>query len=126
MKNQVSILGTIYRIEQRNSKNDKELDGLTIEKAEVNATISSDVPLDLDVSFTLLGKEGKLTGKATLAANAINSEMNIPLTGTTISKIYGMTIDVMIQGSGSTISPSQKIVVKNLNAKVSGYYDKEF
>ena len=105
---------------------DKELDGLTIEKAEVNATISSDVPLDLDVSFTLLGKEGKLTGKATLAANAINSEINIPLTGTTISKIYGMTIDVMIQGSGSTISPSQKIVVKNLNAKVSGYYDKEF
>ena len=105
---------------------DKDLDGLTIEKAEVNATISSDVPLDLDVSFTLLGKEGKLTGKATLAANAINSEMNIPLTGTTISKIYGMTIDVMIQGSGSTISPSQKVVVKNLNAKVSGYYDKEF
>lgn len=105
---------------------DKELDGLTIEKAEVNATISSDVPLDLDVSFTLLGKEGKLTGKATLAANAINSEMNIPLTGTSINKIYGMTIDVMIQGSGSTISPSQKIVVKNLNAKVSGYYDKEF
>lgn len=105
---------------------DKELDGLTIEKAEVNATISSDVPLDLDVSFTLLGKEGKLTGKATLAANAINSEINIPLTGTSINKIYGMTIDVMIQGSGSTISPSQKIVVKNLNAKVSGYYDKEF
>lgn len=105
---------------------DKDLDGLTIEKAEVNATISSDVPLDLDVSFTLLGKEGKLTGKATLAANAINSEMNIPLTGTSINKIYGMTIDVMIQGSGSTISPSQKIVVKNLNAKVSGYYDKEF
>lgn len=105
---------------------DKDLDGLTIEKAEVNATISSNVPLDLDVSFTLLGKEGKLTGKATLAANAINSEINIPLTGTTISKIYGMTIDVMIQGSGSTISPSQKIVVKNLNAKVSGYYDKEF
>lgn len=105
---------------------DKDLDGLTIEKAEVNATISSDVPLDLDVSFTLLGKEGKLTGKATLAANAINSEINIPLTGTSISKIYGMTIDVMIQGSGSTISPSQKIVVKNLNAKVSGYYDKEF
>ena len=105
---------------------DKELDGLTIEKAEVNATISSDVPLDLDVSFTLLGKEGKLTGKATLAANAINSEIIIPLTGTSISKIYGMTIDVMIQGSGSTISPSQKIVVKNLNAKVSGYYDKEF
>ena len=29
MKNQVSILGTIYRIEQRNSKNDKELDGLS-------------------------------------------------------------------------------------------------
>ena len=105
---------------------DKDLDGLTIEKAEVNATISSDVPLDLDVSFTLLGKEGKLTGKATLAANAINSEIIIPLTGTSISKIYGMTIDVMIQGSGSTISPSQKIVVKNLNAKVSGYYDKEF
>ena len=107
---------------------DKDLDGLTIEKAEVNATISSDVPLDLDVSFTLLGKEGKLTGKATLAANAINSEINIPLTGTSINKIYGMTIDVMIQGSGSgsTISPSQKIVVKNLNAKVSGYYDKEF
>lgn len=29
MKNQVSILGTIYHIEQRNSKNDKELDGLS-------------------------------------------------------------------------------------------------
>lgn len=29
MKNQVSVLGTIYRIEQRDSKNDTELDGLS-------------------------------------------------------------------------------------------------
>ena len=105
---------------------DEDLDGLTVEKATVNATITSDVPLALNVNFILLGREGRLSGKTTLAANAKNVELEIPLTGTAVSKIYGMTIDVTIQGSGNLITPSQKIIVEKLNAKVSGYYDKEF
>ena len=105
---------------------DEDLDGLTVENAVINATMSSDVPLALEVSFTLLGREGKLSGKTTLSANANNEPIEISLTtGTPVSKIYGLEIDARIKGSGKSISPSQKITVKNLKAKVNGHYDKE-
>jgi hypothetical protein len=105
---------------------DEDLDGLTVENAVITATMSSDVPLASDVTFTLLGKEGKLSGKTTLSANANNEQIEIPLiTGTPVSKIYGLEIDAQIKGSGKSISPSQKITVKNLKAKVNGHYDKK-
>ena len=104
---------------------DKDLDGLTVEKAQINATITTDVPWAFEVSFTLLGREGKLSGNASLEANSKDVNLEIPLTGTAISKIYGLTIDVMVRGGG-LVSPSQKVTVKKMNAKVSGYYDKEF
>ena len=48
----------------------EDLDGLTVQSGQVTATFSSDVPLALDITFTLLGREGELTGTATLADNA--------------------------------------------------------
>lgn len=104
---------------------DDDLDNLTVQAAEVTAIFSSDVPLALDVTFTLLGLEGMLSGNATLPANAQNVELTIPLSGSDLSKIYGLTIDARIKGGGATLSPTQKIIVKDLKAKVSGYYDKE-
>ena len=104
---------------------DEDLDGLTVETAEINATISSDVPLALEVTCTLLCRKGQLTGSTTLAANAKNANIYIPLSGTNASQIYGMRIDAKIQGSNQPLSPNQKITVKNLKATVSGYYDKE-
>lgn len=104
---------------------DDDLDGLTVEQATVTCVMSSGVPLDLDVSFTLLGRKGKLSGSTTLAPKAQDATINIPLSGTDVSQIYGMTIDAKIKGSNQTLAPNQKIVVKNLKAKVSGYYDKE-
>jgi len=104
---------------------DDDLDGLTVENAVVTASMSSDVPLALDVTFTLLGREGKLSGSTKLSANANDEKIEIPLTGTAVSKIYGLEIDAKIKGSGKSISPSQKVTVKNLKAKVNGHYDKE-
>lgn len=103
---------------------DKDLDGLTVEKAQISATITSDVPLTLDVSFTLLGRKGEMSGKASLAADTKDKVIVIPLTGTSVSEIYGLTIDVTTRGGG-LISPSQKMIVKNLSAKVTGHYDRE-
>ena len=104
---------------------DDDLDGLTVQKATVTCVMSSDVPLDLNVSFTLLGRKGTLSGSTTIAPKAKDVAINIPLSGTDVSQIYGMTIDAKIKGSNQTLAPNQKIVVKNLKAKVSGYYDKE-
>ena len=103
----------------------EDLDGLTVENGELTATFSSDVPLSLDITFILLGAEGELTGKATLPANAKDVDLAIPLTGSEVSKIYGLTIDARIKGDGKTLSPSQQITVKNLKAKLNGYYDRE-
>jgi len=104
---------------------DEDLDGLTVQQGEVTATFSSDVPLALDITFTLLGREGEMKGNATLAANASDVVLSIPLSGPGVSKIYGLTIDARIQGGGRTLSPSQKISVKDMRATVSGYYDRE-
>ena len=104
---------------------DDDLDGLTVEQATVTCVMSSDVPLDLDVSFTLLGRQGKLSGSTTIAPKAKDVAINIPLSGTDVSQIYGMTIDAKIKGSNQTLAPNQKIEVKNLKAKVSGHYDKK-
>lgn len=104
---------------------DDDLDGLTVQQAAITCVMSSDVPLALDVTFKLLGKKGTLTGSTKLAANAKNVDINIPLSGTDVSQIYGMTIDAKINGSNKPLAPNQKIVVKNLKAKVTGYYDKE-
>lgn len=103
----------------------EDLDGLTVQNGEMTATFSSDVPLSLDITFILLGEEGELSGNATLAANAQDVDLVIPLTGTEVSKIYGLTIDARIKGGGMTLSPSQQITVKNLKAKLNGYYDRE-
>lgn len=104
---------------------DEDLDGLTVQKGEITATFSSDVPLALDITFTLLGRNGQMSGNAILAANAKDVVLTIPLAGTDVSQIYGLTIDARIKGNGQSLSPSQQISVKNLRAKVSGYYDRE-
>ena len=104
---------------------DDDLDGLTVQKGEITATFSSDVPLALDITFTLLGRDGQMSGNATLAANAKDVVLTIPLAGTAVSQIYGLTIDARIKGNGQSLAPSQQISVKNLQAKVSGYYDRE-
>ena len=91
----------------------------------ITATMSSDIPLGLNVTITMLGREGNLSGTTSLAANAQNVEITIPLTGTAVSKIYGATIDARISGNGTALSPTQKIIVKNLKVKVNGYYEKE-
>ena len=103
----------------------EDLDGLTVQASEVSALFSSDVPLALDITFTLLGREGVLTGSATLPASAQDVQLTIPLSGPDVSKIYGLTIDARLKGGGATLSPTQRITVRNLKAKVSGYYDKE-
>jgi len=104
---------------------DEDLDNLTVEDATVTTTISSDVPLDLNVKFILRGREGELSGSTTLAPKAKNVELSIPLSGTAVTEIYGFTIDATIKGSNQSISPSDKVSVKNLKAKVNGHYDKE-
>ena len=105
-----------------------DLDNLTVTDATVTFTITNNVPLSVKkMNFTLNGKSGSMKGSTEVVIpNNETRDITIKLSGT-ISQIYGATINVELAGTnaGLALQPEQTITVKNVKAKVSGYYDKE-
>ena len=104
----------------------KDLNGLTVEKAVVTFNFNKDVVLDAEsITFTLLGKTGKLVGTTTDVKGNAN-EISVTMSDGPIKDIYGGKLEVKLKGQGKEINTNQKIEVSNLRMKVDGYYDKEF
>ena len=104
----------------------KDLNGLTVEKAVVTFNFNKDVVLDAEsITFTLLGKTGKLVGTTTDVKGNAN-EISVTMSDGPIKDIYGGKLEVKLKGQGEEINTNQKIEVSNLLMKVDGYYDKEF
>lgn len=103
----------------------KDLDGLTVEKAIVSFTVDKDVAVDADkIKFTLLGKNGQLTGETPLVGDE-EQDIEMEMTGDPVSQIYGGKIEVILKGKGKPLSAEQKLTVNNLRIKVDGYYDRK-
>lgn len=108
---------------------EEELANVTLEAATVTCEMSSDVPSDLDVTVVLNGKSASgqpatMTGTTQLAANAQNQPITIVLNGGPVSDFRNIDLTANIRGTGETLTPDQKISVKNLRIKVTAKYNK--
>lgn len=117
--------------------NDEDLDALTITKLVVNADVSSDLPLEIELIAYPIDPDGnKMTDEngATISAiidKVISYQMAEPVEITvsgTITHLDGIILDARVLGSNEgdeALQPTQNITLKNITVTVSGSYTKE-
>lgn len=104
---------------------DKDLDGLTVNKATVNVTLQKDVAIDAkSVEFVLLGNKGELRGETALVGDA-SQDITIELAGGPVSEIKGAKLNVHLKGMNKGLNKEQEIKISNLKVTLDGYYDRE-
>ncbi|MCM1378224.1 MAG: hypothetical protein NC097_07200 [Clostridium sp.] len=112
--------------------NDEDVDAITIEKMELSATITSTLPIvaklnahPIDVNGHVI-EDIEVVG-ADIPKNAKDYPITIYITGT-VHHLDGVTFEAIVRpdGSGTTLEPNQSLTLKNIRAKVSGNYTKEF
>lgn len=108
----------------------EDLDALTITNLEVNATISTTIPLAVSFTGYPIDKNGnRIAGTsiegANLSANAKDQNVTIRVKGE-IKKLDGIEfVATATSGSEEALSPDMTITLKNIRPKVKGYYQKE-
>mgnify|MGYP001637396108 CR=1 FL=1 len=110
--------------------NDEDIDKINISVLQVEADVTSTIPLDANlVAYPLAVGNKKITGakaECTIPANAKDNHIVIKMTGP-IEHLDGITFEAVLSpGSEDSLSPQQTITLKNLRAKVSGSYTTEF
>jgi len=109
----------------------EDLDALTIEKLEITANISTDINTSVRLTGYPIDTNNNPIYDAEIEevivpANADNYAVTIHTTGV-IKNLDGFVYEVTAKTEdGVTLTPDQHIVLKNIRAKVSGKYVKEF
>lgn len=109
----------------------EDLDKMTISVLAVSANVTSTLPLDVELSGYPVDKNGHKIGNveivgAQVEAGAKNKAITITTTGS-ITELDGICFTAVVS-AGSTkeaLNPGQGLVLKNIRAKVSGYYESE-
>lgn len=111
---------------------DETLDALTISTLSLTATVSNNTPLAVELFAWPIDVDGRrIPGvevrSTRLAAGAADAPVTIDMTGT-VTGLDGVEIEARVEGSAddSALTPSQRLILKNIRARVSGYYEKEF
>lgn len=109
----------------------EDLDHVTITKLDVKATLTSDIPLDLDITAYPIDKDGNRINNVEIKGAKITSSPNpqdvtITITGT-VRNLDGIHYEaVATAGAGNQVlRPDMNIKVANLRPTASGYYEKE-
>ena len=109
----------------------EDLEYMTITKLDVKATITSELPMALDITAYPIDKDGKQINNveivgAQLAASSQPQEINIHITGE-INKLAGIEFKAVATAGedGRVLRPDMTIKVSKLRPTVSGYYEKE-
>ena len=98
---------------------------MTVEKAIVSFTVDKDVAVDADkIKFTLLCKNGQLTGEQALVGDE-EQDISMEMTGGPVFQIYGGKIELILKGKGKPLSAEQKLNIQKLRVKIDGYYDRK-
>lgn len=111
--------------------NDEDVDAITVEKMEITALASSDIPLGVKLTAKVLGKDGKPLNAELSSVELPGNAKDFPFTivlgeGQTVTNIDGITFTAYVKADAqTTLSPQQNIVLKEIRAKVSGNYTKE-
>lgn len=116
--------------------NDEDVDKITITELVVNADLSTDVPMELeiyaypiDIDGNRILSEGKeVVGSVDKNISyGFDEPIEITISGT-ITHLDGIILEAKMKGTDETdepLQPSQTIALKNIRATVSGTYEKE-
>ena len=119
-----------------NGWNDEDVDAITITQVEVNADISTDVPLELDVKVYPIDVNGNKiydNGEVvygyteTTVLYGMDEPIDIYVSGT-VTHLDGIIVEARVTGTDETdeaLQATQTITLKNIRATVSGTYSKE-
>ncbi|MDE7407852.1 MAG: hypothetical protein K2M76_05470, partial [Muribaculaceae bacterium] len=105
-----------------------DLSDLTIERAQVSFTLTSTLPLDVQLTGEALDTEGNTVGSfdaTTISANAKDESITIGLTGE-IRNFDGIRFTaraVANNPEGKALSPGENITLSHIKVRVSGYYE---
>ncbi len=122
---------TIIYTDTRDGWSDEDLDKLTINKIEISATATSEVPLNVEIDGYPINTSGERIETVEVegvkvGANAIDKEITIRITGT-IQHLDGITFTAKaVSEEAKALSPNQKLILKNVKVRVSGNYTDEF
>lgn len=110
--------------------NDEDIDKLTINTLQVDADVTSTIPMSAHLVAYPLDTQGHripgVTAECTIPANANGEHITLQLQGT-IQHLDGITFEATLTpGSENPLAPDQTIKLANLRAKVSGSYTTDF
>lgn len=121
---------TIVYSDSKDGWNDEDIDKIKITTLEIEADVTSTIPLEASlVAYPLVVGGNRIPGvKATgsIPANANGKHIIIKMEGT-IEHLDGVTFEATVHpGSENALAPNQTIRLENLRAKVSGSYTTDF
>lgn len=110
--------------------NDEDVDALTINKLSLTATVTNECPLGVEMYAWPIDVRGnRIPGvevkSSYVGANSSNVALEIEMTGV-ITHLDGVIFEARVEGSdnSSALTPSTVITLKDIRARVSGYYEK--
>ena len=111
--------------------NDDTVDALTVTTLKLTTTATNTTPLDVELYAWPIDTDGRRlpdveVRSSRLEAGGTDVPVTIEMTGAA-RHLDGVEIEAHVSGSadGAVIAPAQKIILKNIRARVSGYYEKE-
>lgn len=115
--------------------NDEDIDAIVITKLVINAEVTTDVPLDLELAAYPIDKNGKkildaegktISGTANVSHASEKTPLMIEIVGE-IKHLDGIVLDAYVKGTDENLplKPVQTIKLDHVKVKVSGIYEKE-
>jgi hypothetical protein len=111
--------------------NDEDVDALTIEKLELNATADNDLPVSIVLSGYPIDVNGnRIAGTSitpvTLKGETKGEPISLQITGN-VTHLDGITFTASVTAADANkpLSPSESLSLHNITVKVSGHYTKE-
>lgn len=111
--------------------NDEDVDALTINKLSLTATVTNECPLGVEMYAWPIDVRGdRIPGvevrSSHVGANSSNVALEIEMTGV-ITHLDGVIFEARVEGSdnNTALTPLTVITLKDIRARVSGYYEKE-
>lgn len=108
--------------------NDEEVDAITIKEMEITASVTNNLPLDIEITGYPVDIDGNQIGNVevegmSVSANAVDQPLNIRITEE-IKHLDGIYFEAVAvpNGAKNILKPTEYILLKDLKVKVSGNY----
>lgn len=108
--------------------NDEDVDAITIKKMNVSASVTNNLPLDIEITGYPVDIDGNQIGNVevegmSVSANAVDQPLNIIITGE-IKHLDGIYFKAVAEpkGNDNVLKPSDSIHLKDLRVSISGNY----